>query len=67
MNIIFYKILHIHDNIHSLVALPNVHPNACMQSREAVCTIFMLVFGMTRLWRKPMMYPQNEEEDMLTT
>ena len=23
------------------------YPNACMPSREAVCTIFMMVFGMT--------------------
>ena len=29
----------------SWAALPNSNPNAC---REAVCTIFMMVFGMTQ-------------------
>ena len=33
----------------SWAALPNSNPNACMQiCREAVCTISMMVFGMTR-------------------
>ena len=32
----------------SWAALPNSNPNACMPCREAVCTIFMMVFGMTR-------------------
>ena len=33
--------------LHSLVALPNSYqyPNACMPSREAFCTIFMIVFS----------------------
>ena len=31
----------------SWAALPNSNPNACI-CREAVCTIFMMVFGMTR-------------------
>ena len=31
----------------SRVALPNSYPNACVPCREAVCTIFMMVFGMT--------------------
>ena len=31
--------------LYSWGALPNSNPNAC---REAVCTIFMMVFGMTR-------------------
>ena len=32
----------------SRVALSNFYPNACMPSRKAVLTIFMMVFGMTR-------------------
>ena len=31
----------------SWAALPNSNPNACMPMQEAVCTIFMMVFGMT--------------------
>ena len=33
----------------SQAALSNSYPNACMPSMEAVCTIFIMVFGMTRL------------------
>ena len=33
--------------LHSRVALPNSYPNVCVPSREAVCNIFMMVFGMT--------------------
>ena len=33
----------------SWAALPNSYPNTCVPCREAVCTIFMMVFGMTRL------------------
>ena len=40
----------------SQVALPKSHPTACMQSREAVCTIFMMVFGMTRPGNEPTTY-----------
>ena len=32
----------------SRAAQPNSYPNACVPSREAVCTIFMMVFGVTR-------------------
>ena len=31
----------------------NSYPSACVPSREAVCTIFMMVFGMTRPGCKP--------------
>ena len=30
-----------------LIALSNSYLNACMQCREEVCTIFIMVFGMT--------------------
>ena len=33
-------------------ALSNSYPNACMPSGEVVCTIFMIVFGMTRPGRQ---------------
>ena len=32
----------------SQTALSNSYPNACIPSMETVCTIFMMVFGMTR-------------------
>ena len=32
----------------SWAALPNSNPNARMPMQGAVCTIFMMVFGMTR-------------------
>ena len=32
----------------SWAALPNSNPNVCVPCREAVCTILMMVFGMTR-------------------
>ena len=35
------------DLLDSLVAQSNSYPNACVPSREAVCTIFMMVFGIT--------------------
>ena len=38
---------------HSLVALPNSFPNACLPSRNAICTIFMMVFGMARPGANP--------------
>ena len=37
----------LHDLLDSQTALPNSYPNACVPSRMAVCTIFMMVFGMT--------------------
>ena len=37
-------------------ALSNSYPNACVPCREAGCTIFMMVFGMTRLGHKPPTY-----------
>ena len=48
----------------SQAALPNSYPNACVPSREAVCTIFMMFFGMTRLGRKRL---TGREADRLTT
>ena len=47
----------------SRAALSNSYPNACMQFREAVCNIFMNVFGMTQAGRKPTTY---READTLT-
>ena len=32
----------------SRAALSNSYPNSCVPSREAVCTHFMVVFGMTK-------------------
>ena len=40
----------------SRAALSNSYPNACLQSREAVCTIYMMVFGMTLPGREPTTY-----------
>ena len=43
--------------LHSRVALPNsCYPNACIPSRETVCIISMMVFGMTQMWHEPMTY-----------
>ena len=36
----------------SRAALSHSYPYACVQCREAVCTTFMMVFGMTRLGRE---------------
>ena len=41
---------------HNQAALPNSYPNPCMPSKEAVCTIFMMVFGMTLPRCKPMTF-----------
>ena len=49
---------------YSWVALSNSYPVDCMPSREAVCTICMMVFGMTWLGREPTTYC---EADTLTT
>ena len=54
----------LHGQFHTLVpglldsgaALSKSYPNTCMQCREAVCTIFMTVFGMTRLGPEPTTY-----------
>ena len=40
----------------SRAALSNRYPNACVPSREAVCTIYMLAFGMTQPEREPAIY-----------
>ena len=40
----------------SRAALSNSYPNACVPCREAVCTIFMMVFGMTRSEHEPVTY-----------
>ena len=37
----------------SQAALSDSYPNACLPSREAVCTNFMVVFGMTRPGPEP--------------
>ena len=37
----------------SRAALSNAYPNACVQCREAVCTNFIMVFGMTRTDANP--------------
>ena len=34
-------------NLDSRAALSNSYPDACVTSREAVCTIFMIVFSIT--------------------
>ena len=46
----------IDSSTHYPAALSNSNPNACVPSREAVCTIFMMVFGMTRAGRQPTTY-----------
>ena len=35
--------------LHSQIALPNTYPKACMPSKEAVGTILMMAFFVTRL------------------
>ena len=42
--------------IDSRATLSNPYPNACMHCREVVCTIFMMVFGMTQWGREPTTY-----------
>ena len=49
----------------SRAALSNSYPNACVQWREAVCSIFIMVFGMTRTGANPR--PTVWEADTLTT
>ena len=49
--------------LHSLLdrraALLNSYTNACIERREAVYTIFMMVFGMTRLGHEPATYERG--------
>ena len=40
----------------SRAALSHLYPIACVQCREAVCTILMMVFGMTQPGREPTTY-----------
>ena len=42
--------------LYSRAALSNSYPNACVTSREAVCTVFMMVFGMTQPGHEFMTY-----------
>ena len=42
--------------------MSNSYPNACVSSREAVCTIFMMVFGMTRPGRERTTYRVGGED-----
>ena len=49
----------------SRAALPNSNPNAYMPMQVAVCTIFMMVFGMTR--REANSRPTVREADTLPT
>ena len=49
----------------SQAALSNSYPNASMPSREAVCTIFMMVFGMTHSGANPRL--PTWEADTLAT
>ena len=45
----------------SWATLSNSYPNLCVPSRDAVGTIFMMVFGMTRPGREPMTYHMRGE------
>ena len=40
----------------SWAALRNAYPKAYVPSREAICTIFIMIFGMTRSGREPATY-----------
>ena len=40
----------------SQARLPDNHSITCIQSREAVCTIFMVIFGMFRPEHEPTIY-----------
>ena len=42
--------------LHSQPALPNSYPNASVPRSESVCTIFMIVFGMTQPGHEPTAY-----------
>ena len=57
-----------HKQLHTLlslldnwVTLSNSYPNTCLQCREAVCTIFMMVFGMTWPGRESANYRMGGE------
>ena len=41
---------------HSRAALSTSYPYACMPSWQALCTIFMIIFGITQQGREPMTY-----------
>ena len=41
--------------------LSNSYPNPCVQNRETICTIFMMVLGMTRLACEPTTYRMRGE------
>ena len=45
--------------LRSRAVLPRSYPDACMPSREAVCTIFMKVFGLTQSGCEPTTYPMT--------
>ena len=45
-----------HDVLDSRAALSNSYPKAYVPSRETVCTILIMVFGMIRMGREPATY-----------
>ena len=53
--------------LYSWAALPDSYPNAWVPSRETVCTIFMMVFGMTRLGCEPTTYCMRWHANHLAT
>ena len=55
------------DLLHCMAAFSNSYPNACVPSRAAVCTIIMMVFGMTRPGYKPMTYRMRGGRTILVT
>ena len=42
--------------LHNQAALPNFNPYACLPSREAVCTISMMLLGVTQRGLEPTSY-----------
>ena len=57
-----HRHFHTLPSLFSRPALSNYYPNACMPSRKAVCSNFMMVFGMTQSGNEP----NAREVDTLT-
>ena len=45
----------------------NSYPKACVPSREAICTIIIMIFGMTRSGREPATYRMRSAGHAITT
>ena len=50
------------NRLNSWASLSNSYPNACVPNREAVCTIYMMVFGMTQPRSEPTTYRMRSRQ-----